>query len=357
MRRRDVLAAAGVLAAGTNFPAPAISQGLRQLKMVTDWPEGTPGFHASAVRFAQTIGTATSGRIKIEVYPAGKLVHAFETFDAVSAGVADIYHSAEYYWEKKSRAFDFFAAVPFGFTAQELFGWVQYGGGQELWDELSSQFNIKPLLALNTGTQMGGWFNKEIVSLDSFKSLRYRMPDPGAEVLRRLGAIVVTLPGGDIVPALKSGAIDASEWVGPWPDMALGLHKAVSYYYYPGFHEPGTGITAGINRNVWQSFDASDRQIFQAAAASEYARSLAEFNTNNGIWLGKLRAEGGVKILKFDDVALKTFLELSEEVVAEIGATDALSKRIYESYRQFRRAAMDWSDIAERAFLNSRRLA
>src|SRR6266566_4854095 len=166
MRRRDILAGAGSLAAGStlSFPAPAIAQGIRQLKMVTDWPEDTPGNHASAVRFAQTIGAATSGRIKIEVYPSGALVRAFETFDAVGAGVADMYHSTECYWEGKSLGFHFFAAVPFGFTADELFAWIHYGGGQELWDALSAQFNIKPLLCLNTGTQMGGWFTREITS-------------------------------------------------------------------------------------------------------------------------------------------------------------------------------------------------
>jgi TRAP-type mannitol/chloroaromatic compound transport system substrate-binding protein len=348
-----VVATAGASA----LSAPAIGQGLRRLKMVTAWTDGMPGFHASAVRFAKTIEAATAGRITIEVFPDGKLVRAFETFDAVGAGVADMYHAAEYYWEKKSRAFDFFAAVPFGFTAQELFGWVQYGGGQALWDTLSGQYNIKPLLCLNTGAQIGGWFTKEIATLDSFKGLRYRMPDPGAEVLRRLGAIVVTLPGGEISRALKSGAIDASEWVGPWPDMAMGLHNAAGYYYYPGFHEPGTGIAVGLNRNVWQSLDASDRQIFEAVAATEYTRSLAEFNANNALWLRKLRAEGRVNILQFDDSVLKAILRLSNDVVAEIGAADGLSKKIYESYQQFRTLAMNWSDVAERAFLNSRRLA
>ncbi len=148
MRRRDILAGAGSLAAGASvsFPAPAIAQQVRQLKMVTDWPEDTPGLQASAVRFAQTIGAATGGRIKIEVFPAGALVRPFETFDAVGAGVADMYHSFEGYFEKKSPAFNFFAAIPFGFTADELFAWVQYGGGQELWDALSGQFNIKSLL-------------------------------------------------------------------------------------------------------------------------------------------------------------------------------------------------------------------
>jgi len=358
MRRRDILVgAASLAAAGSNFPAPAVAKGLRQLKMVTDWPGGTTGLHTSAVRFARGINVVTGGRIKIEVYPAGTFVRAFESFDAVGAGVADMYHSDEYYFEKKSPAFNFFAAVPFGLTADELFAWVHDGGGQELWDELSGQFNIKPLLCLNTGTQMGGWFTREVSTPAGFKGLRYRMPGLGAEVLRRLGAIVVTLPGGEIVPALRSGAIDASEWVGPWLDMTMGLHKAASYYYYPGFHEPGTGTTVGINKAVWQSFDASDRQVFKTVAACEYARSLAEFNANNALWLRKLRDEGSVKILKFDDAVLKAFLTLSRDVVAEIGATDSLSKKIYASYQQFRTLAMNWSDIAERAFLNSRRLA
>jgi TRAP-type mannitol/chloroaromatic compound transport system substrate-binding protein len=325
--------------------------------MVTDWPEESPGLHANAVRLAQTIGAATGGRIKIEVFPAGALVRPFETFDAVGAGVADMYHSTEYHFEKKSPAFNFFSAVPFGFTADELFSWVQYGGGQELWDTLSGQFNITSVLCLNSGCQMGGWFTREVTSPEGFKGLRYRMPGLGAEVLRRLGAIVVLLPGGEIMPALKSGAIDASEWVGPWPDMAMGLHKAASYYYYPGFHEPGTGVAVGINKGVWESFDASDRRVIEAVAACEYARSLAEYNANNALWLRKLRDEGAVKILKFDDSLLKAFLAISKDVVAEAGSGDDLSKKIYASYQQFRTSIMDWSDIAERAFLNARGLA
>jgi TRAP-type mannitol/chloroaromatic compound transport system substrate-binding protein len=359
MRRRDILAGAGSLATGAalSFPAPAIAQGIRHLKMVTDWPEGTPGLHTGAVRFAQTTSDATGGRIKIEVFPSGALVRPFETFDAVSAGVADMYHSDEYYFEKKSPAFNFFSAVPFGLTADELFAWVQYGGGQELWDALSGQFNIKALLCLNTGTQMGGWFTREIASPEEFKGLRYRMPGLGAEVLRRLGAVVVTLPGTEIVPALKSGAIDASEWVGPWLDITMGLHKAAGYYYYPGFHEPGTGSSVGINKAVWESFAVGDQRVLEGVAACEYARSVAEFNANNALSLRRLRDEGAVKILKFDDALLKGFLAISRDVIAEIGSGDELSKKIYASYQRFRASIMDWSDIAERAFLNSRRLA
>jgi TRAP-type mannitol/chloroaromatic compound transport system substrate-binding protein len=359
MRRRDILTGAGSLAtgAGLSFPAPAIAQGIRQLRMVTDWPEGLPGFYSSAVRFAQTVGDATGGRIKIQVFLAGAFVRPFETFDAVGAGIADMYHTYEGYFEKKSPLFHFFAATPFGFTADELFAWVHYGGGQELWDALAGQFNIKSLLCLSTGTQMGGWYAREINSPEAFRGLRYRMTGPGAEVLRRLGAVVLVVPGGEIMQALESGAIDGSEWVGPWLDMALGLHKAAKYYYYPGFHEPGTSIALGINRRVWESLDASDRLVIEAAAASEYARSLAEFNANNALSLRKLREEGIVKFLKFDDSLLKTFRAISKEVMAEIGSGDELAKKIYRSHEQFRASIMDWTDISERAYLNSRGLA
>ncbi len=358
MKRRDILGGAASLAASSSltFPAPAIAQGIRQLKMVTDWPEGTPGLHTSAVRFARTIDAATEGRIKIEVFPAGALVRPFETFDAVSAGVADLYHSFEGYFEQRSRALHFFAAIPFGFTANELFAWIRYGGGQELWDALSAQFGIKPLLCTSTGCQMGGWFVREVNSPEDYKGLRYRMGGLGAEVLRRLGAVVVTLPGGEIMPALKSGAIHASEWIGPWLDMALGLNTVASFYYYPGFHEPGSGFSVGVNKVVWESLAPSERQVFEAVVACEYARSLAEFNANNATSLRKLRDEGSVKILRFDDALLRALLATTRDVVAELGSTDDLSRKIYESYSQFRTSIMDWSDISERAFLNSRAL-
>jgi len=353
MKRRDVLAGAA-LAAGATFPAPAITQGIRQLKLVTDWPADMPGLQTSAARIARTIEQASGGRIKVEVFPAGTFVRAFETFDAVGAGVADMYHSFEGYFAGKSPALHFFSAIPFGFTANELIAWIQYGGGQELWDALSGQFNVKPLLCTSSGCQMGGWFAREITSPEQYKGLRYRMAGPGAEVLRRLGATVVTLPGGEIMPALQSGAIDACEWIGPWLDMSIGLHKAVSHYYYPGFHEPGSGFSLGINKRVWESLDPADRQLIEAHAACEYTRSLAEFNANNAPWLHKLRQETSVKIQKFDDSVLKALREISTEVAAENGSGDEMARKIFASYQQFRSLITDWSDISERAVLNSR---
>jgi TRAP-type mannitol/chloroaromatic compound transport system substrate-binding protein len=227
--------------------------------------------------------------------------------------------------------------LPFGFTADELFAWLQHGGGQELWDALSGQFNLKSLPCGNTGCQMGGWFTHEVTSPEGYKGLRYRMAGPGAEVLRRLGAIVVTLPGGEIMPALKSGAIDASEWIGPWLDTALGLHEAAGYYYYPGFHEPGSAQAVGINRGVWDGFDPTDRQVIEAVAASVYALSVAEFNANNALSLRKLRGEGTVKILKFDDSLLKAFHGISRESSPSSGPAMTFPRKSMRATSSFAR--------------------
>jgi TRAP-type mannitol/chloroaromatic compound transport system substrate-binding protein len=176
-------------------------------------------------------------------------------------------------------------------------------------------------------------------------------------VLRRLGANVVTLAGGEIAPALRSGAVDAGEWIGPWADMALGLHKAARFYYYPGFHEPGTGLALGVNKGVWEGLDGEARAVIEDAAAAECARSLAEFDANNAAALRRLRDEGDVEIRRFDDATLRELRRLSREVLAEISARDALTRRIHASYEQFREAIVDWTDIAERAFLDARGLA
>jgi TRAP-type mannitol/chloroaromatic compound transport system substrate-binding protein len=357
MDRRSFLTRAGAVAgvAGT-FPAPAIAQGVRELKMVTSWPKGLAGLGTSADRLGRAITAITGGRLKVQVFGAGELVSAFEVFDAVSTGVADMYHSAEYYWEKRSPAFNFFAAVPFGFTADEMVAWVHWGGGQELWDELSAGFNIKPLLSTNTGVQMGGWFTKEVTGPESYAGLRYRMPGLGGEVLRRLGAVVVNLPGGEITAALKSRAIDASEWVGPWNDMILGLHKVSKFYYYPGFHEPGTVLGLGINKKLWDGLSAEDRSAIATVANAEYTLSLAEFNANNAKSLEELSQDKSIEIRKFDDALLQALGNASGEVLLDAARKDALTRRTYDSYISFWSRANRWADLAERGYLNARGL-
>lgn len=236
MSRRKFLAAAGAVAAASTFPRPAISQGVRQLKLVMTWPKNAPGLGTSAQRMAKRITELSGGKLQIKVFGAGELVPPFESFDAVSSGNADMYHAVEYYWQGKSKAFNFFATVPYRLTGAESHAWMEFGGGQKLWDELSAGFNIKPFPVSSSGTQMGGWFRKPLNSLDDLAGLKMRMPGLGGQVLRQLGVTVVNVPVGEIFSSLQSGAIDATEWVGPWQDLAFGFYKVAKHYYYPGFH-------------------------------------------------------------------------------------------------------------------------
>src|SRR6056297_1238805 len=270
IQRRKFLSGAalgGAAAAAAPLATPAIAQDRRELSMVTTWPKNFPGLGTGAQRLADRITAATDGRITVNLYAAGELVGAFESFDAVAAGNADMWHGASYYWQGKSPGFAFFTAVPFGMTATENDAWLYHAGGQDLWDELGAQFNIKAMPAGNTGVQMGGWFRNEVTSVDDFNGLKFRMPGLGGEVLRKLGAAVQALPGGEIFPALQSGAIDATEWVGPWNDLAFGFFRVAPYYYYPGFHEPGSTLECGINLDVWNSFSDADKALVQACCA------------------------------------------------------------------------------------------
>ncbi|MCW9035344.1 MAG: TRAP transporter substrate-binding protein [Alphaproteobacteria bacterium] len=360
MKRRDFLKGAAVVGAATAgasaLAAPAIAQGKRELKMVTTWPKNFPGLGTGAERLAKRITDGTDGQLTVKVFAAGELVPPFESFDAVSNGTADLYHAAEYYWQGKSKGFNFFAAVPFGLTASEHAAWIYHGGGQELWDELSSKFNIKPFMAGNTGVQMGGWFNKEVNSLEDYKGLKIRMPGLGGEVLRRIGAAAVSLPGGEIFPSLQSGAIDATEWVGPWNDLAFGFYKVTKYYYYPGFHEPGTALSSGMNMKVWESLSKSQQGAVKNAMAAENDYTWAEFNARNNNALDTLLKKHNVKLKKFSNDVLQAIGAASGDVVKEAGATDDLTKKIYASFIQHRKQSIAWSKLSDQAFANARLL-
>jgi TRAP-type mannitol/chloroaromatic compound transport system substrate-binding protein len=357
MKRRRFLtdAALGVAAAGAaQLSMPAIAQGRRQLRMVTTWPKDFPGLGTGARRLADSITAMSGGKLTVNVYAAGELVPPFESFDAVSGGAADMYHAIEHYWQDRSRAFNFFAAVPFGLTASEQAAWIYEAGGQALWDELSAGFNVKPFQAGNTGVQMGGWFNRQINGLGDFKGLKMRMPGLGGEVVTRMGAKSVTLSGSQIFPALHSGAIDATEWGGPWNDLELGLYKVAKHYYYPGFHEPGTGLSVGINLKLWESLGADERALIGHAAASENARATAEYNANNAIALETLRRKHNIDLRRFPDDVLGAAGAAAGEVVGGLAKGDALTGRIYESFRNFRKKALAWSHLGDQSFTNAR---
>ncbi len=360
MKRRRFLsgAAHGITAATVgvaSLPTPAIAQDVRRLNMVTTWPRDFPGLGTGAQRLAENINRMSGGRLEVKVFAAGERVPAFESFDAVSGGAAELYHGIEYYWQDRSSAYNFFAAMPFGLTAGEMAAWVYHGGGQELWDELSAGFNIKPFQVGNMGVQMGGWFNKEINVIGDFKGLKIRIPGLGGKVIQRLGAIPVSLPGVKIFPALQSGALDATEWAGPWNDLALGFYKVAKYYYYPGFHEPGTALSVGVNLKVWESLGAEQKAIVTQAMAAENATSSAEFKARNADALETLRKIHRVDLRRFSDGVLRALGEASGVVVGEIGTGgDAITRKIYENFRKFRKKALSWSHLAEQNFWNAR---
>ncbi len=346
----------GNSAATDGVAAPAVVKKKLNLKMVTTWPKGLPGLGESPERIAERMEVMTDGAVKIKIYAAGELVPAFEAFDAVSTGQADMYHGAEYYWQGKSKAFNFFTAVPFGLTSTENNAWIYHGGGQQLWDELSAKFNIKAMPAGNTGVQMGGWFRKEINTLDDFKGLKMRMPGLGGEVLRRLGANAEALAGPEIFQALQQGRIDATEWVGPWNDQSMGFYRVAKYYYVPGFHEPGSTLAVGINLKVWNDMSESQRMILSQACMAEDSFGYAQFNHFNAGALRNLVEKHDVKIRSFTPEVNTEIARISGEVVKETAETDELTMRIYQSFLKARSDGIAWSQVADEAYMRDRRL-
>ncbi len=359
MKRRKFLkgaAAGGVAAAAATVSAPAISQGIKQLKMVTTWPKNFPGLGTGAERLAARINTMSGGKLQVKVYAGGELVPPFQSFDAVSQGKAEMSHSVSYYWQGKSPAFNFFAAVPYGFNAIEHYAWMLWGGGIQLYTELCDNFGVVPHMRASTGVQMGGWYRKEVNSLDDFKGLKFRMPGLGGEVLRRLGATVVNLPGGEIFPALQAGTIDGTEWVGPWNDLAFGFYKVAKYYYWPGFHEPCTTGEVLVNKKVWQGLTNEQREIIAVAVQAESTLEYAEFTYKSADALDTLLNKHGVQLRNFNGDLLKGFGKAAQEVVSEIGNKDPFTKKVYDSFVAARKKAIGWSALGEQGYMNARSL-
>ena len=364
MRRRDVIKGLG-LGAAAAAAAAACSRDAKQAdlvesgrthewRLVTTWPANFPGLGTGATEFARRVEACSGGRLKIRVYGDGELVPAFEIFDAVATGTAEMGHGAAYYWKGKVPASSFFASIPFGLTAQEMNAWLYFGGGWELWKEAYAPFGLIPAPCGSSGCQMGGWFRKEIRSMADLKGLKMRIPALGGEVIARAGGTPVTMPGSEIFTSLQSGAIDATEWIGPYNDLAFGLYKAAKYYYYPGWHEPGSTLEMIINRGAFESLPEDLREIVMACAGATNDRMLAEFTARNAEALQTLVRDHGVELRAFPDDVMRELKRLSAEVLAEAAAADPLFRRVLESLQAFQQRMTPYLDIAERAYLNAR---
>lgn len=324
-------------------------------RMATTWPKHFPGLGVAAERFAQDVERMSGGRIQIRVYGAGELVPAMGVFDAVSLGTVEMGHATAYYWKGKIPAAPFFSSIPFGMTAQEMNAWLHYGGGMELWREAYAPFNLVPLAVGNTGVQMAGWFNKEIKSLADLKGMKMRIPGIGGEVWSRAGGTSINLPGGELFTSLQTGVVDATEWVAPYNDMALGLHEVARYYYYPGWQEPGPSLELIINRKVFEGLPDDLRAIIETAARSANADVQDEYVTRNGLSLSTmLKNHPGVSVRPLPDDVLRALHKASREVIGELAAADPLAARVYRSWADFYASIREYQQISERAYINAR---
>lgn len=326
-------------------------------KMVTTWPKNFPGLGSGAENFARYINEMSAGRLTVHVYGAGEIVPAFEVFDAVSQGVVDAGHGAAYYWKGKIPASVFFTAVPFGLNAQEINAWIHYGGGLELWREAYAPFNIIPFAGGNSGVQMAGWFNKEINSVEDLKGLKMRIPGLAGEVFAAAGGTAVRIPGGELYTSLQTGVIDATEWVGPYNDLALGLHEVAKYYYYPGWHEPGSMLEFLVNRDSFEALPEDLQAMVTYALRAANQDMLDEFTARNNAALRDLVDNHGVQLRRLPDDVLLALYKGSEAVMAQLVESDPMAAKVYESYKSFYDGVRAYHHISEQAYINARDLA
>lgn len=361
MKRRSFIkgSAVSALAAGglaSTFPRPAISQDLRKWRFITAWPKNLPGLGTGAQYFVDSVNAAAEGRLELELYASGEIVPAFEVVDAVAAGTAEMGHSAPAYWKGRVAAAGFLANFPFGLTAQEHNAWYYRGGGAELSQEVYDELGVKYFLAGNTGVQMAGWFKEEFNSVDDLKDRKLRFIAMAGEVYQRIGATVVTMPGSEVVTSLASGALDGLKWNNPYGEAAMGFYRYAKYYYHPGWQDPTTSIDIVVNKAEWEALPSDLKMIIQQCADAANFAMLNEFIYNNPPHLKIFVEEHDVQLRQVPDDVLIEFGNVAGEVVSELAAADALSRKVFESMIKHRTAHVEWTNFTEGSYIRARNL-
>ncbi len=355
-RRRFIMKGATLVAAGAAaavMEAPnVIAQPKFQWRMSTTWTPALDVLQGSAQRLGKIIDDMSGGRLKIQVFAGGELMPAFGCFDATSQGTIECFMGAPYYWAGKEPAVQWFSAVPFGFNPQGMMTWYLHGDGLKLWEETYAAFGIVPRPGPSTGVQMAGWFRKKINSIADYKGLKMRIPGLGGKIVGAAGGTVVLTPGGEIYTALERGVIDSTEWVGPHDDMKLGLHNAARYYYYPGWHEPGTTAEFGFNKKAYDALPADLKAIIDWASQATQVHTLMEYESKNTLALHKLKTEfkAKVEIVNLSSDTLKALKKLSDQVIKEESEKTPQAKKVYASVKKFDSQLNDWRLISEAAF-------
>ena len=358
MKRRRILGygasatgAAAIAACSPQQSGGAVSADLPRLqwRMATSWPKSLDTIFGGAQTISDRVSALTDGRFTIEPFAAGEIVPGDQVLDAVQEGSAQCGHSAAYYYIGKNPALAFGTAVPFGLNAQQQNAWYYHGGGLDTMHKLYADFGVISFPAGNTGVQMGGWFKENIQSLSDMKGLKMRIPGLGGKVMAALGVNVQQLPGGEIFLALDRGAIDAAEFVGPYDDEKLGLQNAATYYYYPGWWEPGATLDATVNLDAWNKLPVEYQEVFKAATYEANINMLAKYDALNGTALKSL-VDGGTELASYSDEILKAAQAASTEILEESAGEDATFKEIYESWKQFRDSVTTWNKVNELSF-------
>ena len=335
-------------------PRVAGSETSIEWKLVTTWPKGLPGLGSAPENFARRVGEMSNGRLTVRVYGAGEVVPPFEVFDAVSQGVAEMGRGASYYWKGKIPSSVFYTAVPFGMTAQEMNGWLHYGGGLELWRELYAPFGVRPFAGGSTGVQMAGWFNRELKSASDLDGLKMRIPGLAGEVFAASGGTAVRLAGGEIYTSMQTGVIDAVEWVGPYNDRTLGLMEVAEYYYYPGWHEPGAMLEFTVNQAAFDRLPADLQAIVEGAARATNQDMLDEFTARNNESLTTLLEEHSTKLRPLPDDVMDVLHSNAVIALEQLKKDDPMAQKISASYEAFLDGVRTYHEISERAYLNAR---
>ena len=353
MLRRRFIKGSGLGLAAAGIAAPAIAQGTPELKwrLTSSFPKSIDTLWGGAELFCKRIGELTDGRFHLQPFAAGEIVPGFQVLDAVQNGTVEIGQSAGAYYVGKDPTFAFDTAMPFGMNSRQLAAWLYHGGGGELIREFYKDFNVMPFPFGNTGAQMGGWFRKEIKSVEDMKGLKFRIAGLGGNVMQALGAVTQQIPGGDIYPALEKGTIDGAEWVGPYDDEKLGFNKIAQYYYYPGWWE-GTGANSiYVNLKKWEELPPAYQAAIRTAAGEISAWLIAKYDALNPAALRRLVA-GGTQLRPFPRPVLDAAYKAAHEMYADMAAKNAKFKKVYDNWKHFRDEEILWFRVAEQGFDN-----
>jgi TRAP-type mannitol/chloroaromatic compound transport system substrate-binding protein len=351
MDRRKFLKNAGVAAGAgvaTTVAAPAIAQSQPTIKwrLTSSFPKSLDTIYGGAEVMANRLRAITGGKFDIRVFAGGEIVPGLQALDAVQQGTVEICHTCSYYYVGKDKTFGFGTSIPFGMNPRQMNAWLYYGGGQKLLDEFYANYNVISFAGGNTGAQMGGWFRKEIKTLEDVKGLKMRIAGLGGAVFERLGAVPQQIAGGDIYPALEKGTIDAAEFVGPYDDEKLGFFKVAKHYYYPGWWEPGPTIHFFVNKKEWDKLPKEYQEAFQAAAYEANVTMLAEYDHKNPPSLSRLLSQG-VKLQKYPDAVMEAAYKASMELYAEEAAKNPAFKKIWTEYDKYRKTQNAWFSVAD----------